>query len=311
MDNNYITTQETPRSHFTMIPNIVDDSGLDPYSFRLYAHLRRVAGETGECWQSTETLAEACKMSTGKVSECKGILEGAGLIVIRECSGAGGRYHNIVIVDIWAENAARYASVHSANANGESVHTVKAERSLSETKKNPLKKNSHQEKQMSPPTAADANAPASLSRWLELVRDGKNRSAVLRSMIETLYPYLTEQDLPDYGYIGKVARKTGGAGLLAEKLWMASVYQPQGDILAYVQAMNGNGANKGGNGSAILKKPPAEPVGDLDAKRAAFRKHQAWRQACRDAREAGLPEPPQEEFYAQAEIDAAFAREGQ
>jgi len=146
MDNNHITTQETPRSHFTMIPNIVDDSDLiDPYSFRLYAHLRRVAGEVGECWQSTETLAEACKMSTGKISECKRILEDAGLIVIRERSGAGGRYHNIVIADIWAENAARYASVHQVNANGESVHQVKAERSPGEPKKNPPKKNQSEE----------------------------------------------------------------------------------------------------------------------------------------------------------------------
>jgi hypothetical protein len=69
-------------------------------------------------------------------------------------------------------------------------------------------------------------------------------------MIQTLYPYLDERDLPDYGYIGKVAKKLGGGGLLASRLWAASVYQPQGDILAYVQRMsNSMGGTNGKNSS--------------------------------------------------------------
>jgi hypothetical protein len=175
MDNNHITTQETQRSHFTMIPNIVDDGNLDPYSFRLYAHLRRVAGEAGECWQSTETLAEACKMSTGKVSECKGILKEAGLVIVRECSGAGGRYHNIVIVDVWADNAAHYASVHHVNAL----------RSPRETKKNPMKKN-HIEEEID----AIASIPQAVTMPPPVSSPGENTSQA-----ETLKPDTPEAEL--------------------------------------------------------------------------------------------------------------------
>lgn len=152
-----VESEETPRTNFTMIPNIVDDLGLDCYAFRLYAHLRRVAGEHGECWQSTRTLAAHCRMSTGRVSAAKSALADAGLIRIEERAGAGGLYHVITIVDIWQRNAesvhhmnanpATPESVHVVNANGESVHHMNAMRSPGERKKNTYKKNPHDEEE--------------------------------------------------------------------------------------------------------------------------------------------------------------------
>jgi hypothetical protein len=65
MAENHIVEEVTYRRYFTIIPNMVDDLGLSPYAYRLYGHFRRVAGEAGECWQSTATLAETCKMSRG------------------------------------------------------------------------------------------------------------------------------------------------------------------------------------------------------------------------------------------------------
>lgn len=61
------------RSHFTIIPNFVDDLGLDAYARSLYMHLARVigAGEGGACWQSTTTLADYTGMSRGRVSRAK------------------------------------------------------------------------------------------------------------------------------------------------------------------------------------------------------------------------------------------------
>ncbi|GAF99333.1 unnamed protein product, partial [marine sediment metagenome] len=52
MEQNQVRSED--RAYFTMMPNIIDDMGLDPYAFRLYVHLRRVAGENGACWQSTD-----------------------------------------------------------------------------------------------------------------------------------------------------------------------------------------------------------------------------------------------------------------
>lgn len=105
--------------------------------------------------------------------------------------------------------------------------------------------------QYSDPNTGTANAvpsaPATFDQWqkqIEKPPKGSNRSAQLRAMFEHLYP---GRDPPDFGYIGQVARKVGGAGRLAELLWKASTRPPSGDILAYCQAVakgESNGAHK-------------------------------------------------------------------
>jgi predicted transcriptional regulator len=106
---NKITDEGPARKYFTMIPNIVDDAGLSVYAFRLYCHLMRVAGDKGECWQSTRTLAEKCNMSPMSVSRAKRELTKAGFIKIELISGKAGRdYHHITVVDIWALNTEAY-----------------------------------------------------------------------------------------------------------------------------------------------------------------------------------------------------------
>lgn len=105
-----VELREGPRTYYTQLPNSVDDAGLDPYAFRLYCHLRRVAGEYGECWQSTETLAGHCNMSTGSVSEAKAILVSNGFISIAEVKVHGGMAHLITINDIWQSNHEKYAT---------------------------------------------------------------------------------------------------------------------------------------------------------------------------------------------------------
>lgn len=101
-----------PRRFRTEIPNIVDDMDLDPYSFRLYVHLKRVAGDSGQCWQSTKTLAKACRMSAGEVSKAKRVLLSQGLIqVIEKPNLRGGKaFHEIHIMDVWPKNLATFAS---------------------------------------------------------------------------------------------------------------------------------------------------------------------------------------------------------
>jgi len=80
---------------------------------------------------------------------------------------------------------------------------------------------------------ADA-PPTTFPGWQEAIKEGKNRPATLRWMCEVLYPGL---DPPDYSYIGKVARKVGGAGRLADLLWQHSTHPPTGDLLAYIQGV--------------------------------------------------------------------------
>jgi hypothetical protein len=97
------------RSHFAMIPKLVDELGLDPYAYRLYGHIKTVTGETGRCWQSTRTLAAACGMSPGRVTAAKRTLVAAGVIRIEKGGGSGGRTDVITPVDLWSRNHAHYA----------------------------------------------------------------------------------------------------------------------------------------------------------------------------------------------------------
>jgi DNA-binding transcriptional ArsR family regulator len=57
----------------------IDDYGLDPYEFRLYAHIARRAGR-GEAWESIPNMARACQMSISRARKALQLLEAAGLI---------------------------------------------------------------------------------------------------------------------------------------------------------------------------------------------------------------------------------------
>ena len=61
--------------------------------------------------------------------------------------------------------------------------------------------------------------------------DAKNRTAILRRIFVLCYG---EQNAPDYGYIGKVAKSVGSAGYLAQRLWELTTRPPNGDVLAYI-----------------------------------------------------------------------------
>lgn len=105
------------------LPNLIDDMGLSVYAFRLYVHLKRVAEDEGSCWQSARTLAEACNMSSGRVSEAKDELEQKQLIVRHPKIVRGGIGDDITIVDIWPQNFARYAP-ESAPSQESDHHTI-------------------------------------------------------------------------------------------------------------------------------------------------------------------------------------------
>jgi hypothetical protein len=57
----------------------IDDYGLDPYEFRLYARIARRAGR-GEAWESIPNMARACRISISRARKALELLEIAGLI---------------------------------------------------------------------------------------------------------------------------------------------------------------------------------------------------------------------------------------
>lgn len=110
------------------------------------------------------------------------------------------------------------------------------------------------------------DTPTTFGEWHKIIKETNNRQAVLRQMCETLYPGL---DPPAFSYIGKVARKVGGAGRLADLLWQHSTRPPTGDLLAYIQGVaKGNGrANTSGHSTPT--KPGSDSVETIRRKMAA------------------------------------------
>lgn len=93
------------RRYRTELPNIIDDMGLSVYAFRLYAHIKRVAGAgDGRCFQSTRRMAEICCMSVGTARKAKVELVNAGLIVVQENDRTMGEADTIAVVNIGQKN---------------------------------------------------------------------------------------------------------------------------------------------------------------------------------------------------------------
>jgi DNA-binding transcriptional ArsR family regulator len=64
----------------------MDDYGLDPFEFRIYARIVRRAGRK-EAWESVPNMAKACMISESRVRLALQLLEAAGLIESQERSG--------------------------------------------------------------------------------------------------------------------------------------------------------------------------------------------------------------------------------
>ena len=93
------------------LPNLYDDSDLDPFEFRLLAHYKRV----GTCTESTRTTAKACKMGAMTVSEKRQSLNKKGFIELEIVTLKNGGYSFVVtVVDKWQENFLKYSAMKKA-----------------------------------------------------------------------------------------------------------------------------------------------------------------------------------------------------
>lgn len=166
------------RKYRTEIPNIVMDMELSLYEFKLYCHLKRVAGGEGECFQSTKTMAKLCGMSYGKISESKRGLAERGLIVIHERNREQGETDVITIVDLWPQNFAHYAKstagegVHVVNTPvhvaREGVHVADREE-VTPIKKEPTVKKELTKKKIREATPPHANTQPIIQTYIELI----------------------------------------------------------------------------------------------------------------------------------------------
>lgn len=109
------------RRWFMQIPNLLDDSDLDPFEYRLVSHYYRV----GNCWQSIRTTADLCHMSKSEVSRARERLTKK-VVAGKDCHGnpfaldekwittfRDAQYGTTVVrvANIWKENMAFYAKI--------------------------------------------------------------------------------------------------------------------------------------------------------------------------------------------------------
>jgi len=107
MDNQLIQNG-TEEEYLTLFPNIIDDAGMDPYSFRLLIHYYRCK----ITWEETDLTALICDMSVKQVSNKRKELEAAGFIRTE----LQGKAIMVWVVDIWEANMSHYFNQKDNNS---------------------------------------------------------------------------------------------------------------------------------------------------------------------------------------------------
>jgi len=87
----------------TELPNMLDDSNLTPFEFRLLVHYYR----RGNCWEGVRSTAKACNMSIGMVVKAREGLNDKGWIIIKGQTDFGTL--DITPVNKWQENFQMYS----------------------------------------------------------------------------------------------------------------------------------------------------------------------------------------------------------
>jgi hypothetical protein len=102
-----------------------------------------------------------------------------------------------------------------------------------------------------------------------LAERAANRPALLRAIYQVCFGG-AEDALPDYGYLGRVARRVGGAGRLAELMWLLTTREPMTDPLAYIQQME-KGQPRGKRRGEATELPTADEWHEKSHARGAIR----------------------------------------
>lgn len=103
---NKITDKSKDRKYFTITPRLVLALSRSPYDYTLWAVVKDVAGEEGECILNTSQLAILAMMSEGKVSDCRAYLIKSKLLkgkIVKDPDQKQPCWH-LTVPDIWKRN---------------------------------------------------------------------------------------------------------------------------------------------------------------------------------------------------------------
>ena len=103
---NMTSPRSADKNHFASIPRIVSAMSRSSYDFIFYSVVRDICGEVegGECWLGSEKLAELCKMSVGKVDDCRAYWIRMGFLNGNKIRHGDQLVWHLKIVDIWSRN---------------------------------------------------------------------------------------------------------------------------------------------------------------------------------------------------------------
>ncbi|MEA5574643.1 helix-turn-helix domain-containing protein [Calothrix sp. UHCC 0171] len=120
------TTENSLPSSVAFVHNFLDEYGLDPYEFRLYAHIvRRTGGKPqGVCFASLRKTAEICKMSTRKAQQAIKVLINAHFVTQTKRTGRTDEYR-VTPVSEWVpkEELDEIRKAIAGNSHKKSVST--------------------------------------------------------------------------------------------------------------------------------------------------------------------------------------------
>lgn len=89
------------RDYGAFISAALDDAGLDPYEFRVYARIARRAG-TGDCFETQSAMAEGCQMGERKLRDALKALKERGMIGPHGQSNNGAVVYRLTPREEWA-----------------------------------------------------------------------------------------------------------------------------------------------------------------------------------------------------------------
>ena len=132
-----VEDQSQDSRYFTVTPRLIWALSRDPYDYIFWSIVKDIAGDNGECFLSTDQLADLTMMSMGKISSCRkywiaqGVLSGA----LRRDAGYPQPVYHIKVKNVWKANVdwcETYASIQARiefkHDQDESLHLVKAKR---------------------------------------------------------------------------------------------------------------------------------------------------------------------------------------
>lgn len=105
--NNFEVYEDHPDHHYrTELPNIIFEMGLSMEAFVLYSHLKKIAGDNGQCFKSVPHLAKDCGMGETKLRQSMKKLQEINLIKIiyRKNVDGSPSTNLITITPIWRLN---------------------------------------------------------------------------------------------------------------------------------------------------------------------------------------------------------------